>query len=66
MLEERPLPLLNICAAIANLCSTGATPKRAMKALLDSADKDPDVRTYGMGKVRADKALELLEDPNWR
>lgn len=51
-----------VCAAIANLCSKpGVTPRQAAQALLDTADRHPDVRTYGRGLIRADKALELLE-----
>ncbi|MBX9806064.1 MAG: S8 family serine peptidase [Alphaproteobacteria bacterium] len=51
-----------ICAAIANLASKrNITPKRAVQALKETADKRPDVRTYGRGIIRADKALEYLE-----
>jgi uncharacterized protein YdbL (DUF1318 family) len=51
-----------ICAAIANLASKrNITPKRAVQALKETAERRPDVRTYGRGIIRADKALELLE-----
>lgn len=56
-----------VCAAIAGLCSKSSriTPRIAMNALLDSADRHPDVRTYGRGIIRADKALELLESQGY-
>lgn len=51
-----------ICAAIANLASKrNITPKRAVQALKETAERRPDVRTYGRGIIRADKALEFLE-----
>jgi hypothetical protein len=51
-----------ICAAIANLTSNRKfSPKRAVQALKDTAERRPDVGTYGRGIIRADKALELLE-----
>ncbi|MBX9806069.1 MAG: S8 family serine peptidase [Alphaproteobacteria bacterium] len=51
-----------ICAAIANLASKrNITPKKAVQALKETAERRPDVRTYGRGIIRADKALELLE-----
>jgi hypothetical protein len=51
-----------ICAAIANLTSNRKfSPKRAVQALKDTADRHPDVKTYGRGSIRADQALELLE-----
>jgi hypothetical protein len=51
-----------ICAAIANLTSNRKfSPKRAVQALKDSAERRLDVGTYGRGIIRADKALELLE-----
>ncbi|MBY0500629.1 MAG: S8 family serine peptidase [Alphaproteobacteria bacterium] len=51
-----------ICAAIANLTShRKISPKRAVQALKDTAERRPDVATYGRGIIRADKALELLE-----
>ncbi|MBX9806066.1 MAG: S8 family serine peptidase [Alphaproteobacteria bacterium] len=51
-----------ICAAIANLASKrNITPKRAVQALKETAERRPDVRTYGRGIIRADKALEYLE-----
>lgn len=55
-----------ICAAITNLLSRfpRMTAKQAAQALLESADKKPDVRTYGRGIIRADKALDILEERN--
>ncbi|MBX9806067.1 MAG: S8 family serine peptidase [Alphaproteobacteria bacterium] len=51
-----------VCAAIANLASKrNITPKRAVQALKETAERRPDVRTYGRGIIRADKALEYLE-----
>jgi hypothetical protein len=51
-----------ICAAIANLTSNRKiSPRRAVQALKDTAERRPDVGTYGRGIIRADKALELLE-----
>lgn len=54
-----------ICAALACLLSksTTITPKKAVKALLDSAEVQPDRWTYGRGIMRARRALSLLEDP---
>jgi subtilisin family serine protease len=51
-----------ICAAIANLASKrNITPRRTVQALKETAERRPDVRTYGRGIIRADKALEYLE-----
>jgi hypothetical protein len=51
-----------LCAAVALLSSRGYAPKRVVNALLQTAQKDPDIRTYGRGRmIRADKALEWLE-----
>ena len=51
-----------ICAAIANLTSNRKiSPRRAVQVLKDTAERRPDVGTYGRGIIRADKALELLE-----
>jgi len=53
-----------ICAAIAKLCEAipGLPPKKAMKALLKTADQRPEKHIYGCGLVRADKAFEELKE----
>ena len=51
-----------ICAVLSNLTSNlNISPRRAVQALKETAERRPDVRTYGRGIIRADKALELLE-----
>jgi len=53
-----------ICAAIAQLCEAvpGLPPKKAMKALLETADQRPEKQIYGRGLIRADKALEKIKE----
>ena len=52
-----------ISSALANLLSKSKkiTPKAAVKTLLDSAELQKDVATYGRGIIRADRALDWLE-----
>jgi hypothetical protein len=52
-----------ISAALANLLSRSKaiTPKRAVKALLESAEIQKDKTIYGRGIIKTHKALEFLE-----
>jgi len=54
-----------VSAVIALLASKGYAPKRVLNALIKTAEKDPDVKKYGSGRmIRADKALDWLEQGN--